>query len=88
MGNGCNFGDFNPPCHDGLSGNFNLFANGGSAPSGTYCFLLTTDGEFGESMAVTSMLAVPEPASWASKLAGLAFAVGAARRARKPAPTV
>jgi PEP-CTERM motif len=82
--NGCAFGTSTGPCGNGLGGDFNLFSNGGGAPSGTYYFRLTTAD--GENMLVTSMTAVqgavPEPASWALMLGGFGL-IGAAMRRRQ-----
>lgn len=86
MTNGCTFGDFGA-CYGGPSGDFNLFNASAAAPNGTFYFALTADGGYGDSMAVTSILAVPEPASWALMLVGFAVVGVAARRGCKSAPT-
>jgi len=67
---------------NGAGGDFNLFGNGGAAPTGTWYFTLTTSG--GDSMRVVSMSpdAVPEPASWAMMIGGFGM-VGAAMRRRQ-----
>lgn len=56
------------------------------APGGSSTFTITTSGETGDSLFLTSMTpsAVPEPETWAMLLAGLGL-VGAAVRRRKQA---
>jgi hypothetical protein len=54
--------------HDGGTGDFNVFNNGtdGSAPEGTFYFLLTTNDGLGDTMALTSFkpdASTPEPSS-------------------------
>jgi hypothetical protein len=83
MDNGCAFGSFGA-CYGGPSGDFNLFGNGGNAPSGTFYFQLTTTS--GDTLNVTSIApgGVPEPANWAMLIAGFGL-VGAAARQRRVA---
>jgi hypothetical protein len=82
--NGCAFGTSTGRCGNGSGGDFNLFGNGGGAPTGTYYFQLTTAG--GQNLLVTSMTAataaVPEPASWALMIGGFGL-IGAAMRRRQ-----
>ena len=78
MANGCTYGSFGS-CYGGPSGDFNLFANNPAAPTGSYYFQLTTNGD---TLDVTSILpaAVPEPATWAMMLGGMGMIGFAVRR--------
>ncbi len=73
--------DFN---NDNYSGDFNLFANGGLAPSGTSPFELTTDDGQGSRLQLTSFtVATAEPSSVAL-LGFAALGLGVLVRRRRP----
>jgi hypothetical protein len=70
---------------EGETGDFNVFSNGSnpSAPTGNFFFILGTSG--GDLMEVTSIApvaGVPEPATWAMLILGVAMVGFAARNRR------
>jgi hypothetical protein len=63
----------------GEGGEFNLSATtSSSAPSSNWYFTLVTANGYGDEMIVTSIMAVPEPASCTLLLAGLGLLAGVA----------
>ncbi len=83
LGNGFNFGSFGAG-YGGPSGDFNIFAATGGAPTGTFYFQLTASG--GDSLGVVSIApsGVPEPTSWALMIAGFGL-MGVSMRRRRAA---